>query len=666
MDVTPHRMDVTPHRITAIAGKRRIRSFVRALSQLESPNEAVVEALRVPHVSALKSLNSRNRFATEAAINILADLAKMGWTLSLRGAAINGQPPAIALTDDIRMRRRAQLAARRHEQLRLPSTQEFIGRMEAGHVYRGRLVSVFDLMRDGRELASALNAYRDAKARGAESPLFVRPYLEFVDSNKFCRHSGLRLQDIWRYFRHTWASAYESVPGRSLMVLIRDASTPYHPVMGIAALASAASVLPARDKDFIKWTGDVFVRECIKSPHAKILRWMGATVRASIREVYRTDFVAEGLLPLRITQKDLPGIVKRLRREAVTAKERHVRQAEMRVHKTASAQARDEDDWEALARSDLFRSKRASELASLLELQAILDNTGRNRRGRARLQELLQSEEGRDALSKVVRVARSRTIGTAIADLIVCGSVAPYNEILGGKLIAMLAASPDVVRYYKRRYGGARSVIASSMAGREIVRPANLVYVGTTSLYGTRPSQYDRIVVPADKLGGKREDSVRYRYLGDTTGLGTTQFGYATRASVEAFLRRSLNGARRVNNVFGEGANPKLRALREGIAALGFSEDLMVHGLTKSVYGVSLVKNLREYLLGIEKRPKYVFPLGRAANRIENIVDWWYHRWVAERCGRQEIADRIQRHTLVRPVVHGARVSVPGSESFLQ
>jgi hypothetical protein len=115
--------------------------------------------------------------------------------------------------------------------------------------------------------------------------------------------------------------------------------------------------------------------------------------------------------------------------------------------------------------------------------------------------------------------------------------------------------------------------------------------------------------------------------------------------------------------VFGEGANPKLRALRDGIASLGFSEDLMVHGLTKSVYGVSLIRNLRDYLLGIDKRPKYLFPLEKADGQVENIVEWWYQRWVANRCSRPDIVERVQRHTLVRPVVHGARVSVPMLEA---
>jgi hypothetical protein len=28
--------------------------------------------------------------------------------------------------------------------------------------------------------------------------------------------------DIWRYFRHTWTYQYTSVPGRTMMFLVRD------------------------------------------------------------------------------------------------------------------------------------------------------------------------------------------------------------------------------------------------------------------------------------------------------------------------------------------------------------------------------------------------------------------------------------------------------------
>ena len=148
------------------------------------------------------------------------------------------------------------------------------------------------------------------------------------------------------------------------------------------------------------------------------------------------------------------------------------------------------------------------------------------------------------------------------------------------------------------------SVIASSMAGRRIVRPADLVFVGTTSLYGIKPNQYDRVRIPSE-IFGRSTGSVAYKDLDRTNGVGTFHFGRETLESLEAFFIAE-NSGRRVNNVFGEGANPKMRAIRDGLAKLGFqSDELMTHGMRKVLYGVNLTTNLREYLLGLEERPNY-------------------------------------------------------------
>ena len=100
---------------------------------------------------------------------------------------------------------------------------------------------------------------------------------------------------------------------------------------------------------------------------------------------------------------------------------------------------------------------------------------------------------------RVLLIAGEPGIGKSRA---VCGAVQPYNAILGGKLVAMLAASPEIVVEYRHRYSAAQSEIASSMAGRPIVRTPVLVLLGTTSLYGVGSSQYNRIEIPCDRIGG--------------------------------------------------------------------------------------------------------------------------------------------------------------------
>jgi hypothetical protein len=205
------------------------------------------------------------------------------------------------------------------------------------------------------------------------------------------------------------------------------------------------------------------------------------------------------------------------------------------------------------------------------------------------------------------------------------------------------------------------------MAGRAIVRQANLVFIGTTSLYGERPNQYDRTLYPCDIIGGPKSASVRYRYLTSqersrTSGVGTFQFGRDTKAGIEKYMSSRTSG-RRVNNVFGEGTSPKLRSLRDGLDALGISsEEMLQHGIGKVVYGVAMISNTSRYLLRLDDTPKYLFSLDEAQASTARIARHWLERWASDRMRRSETEQKLLAHTLIRPIRHGARVVLPSDD----
>jgi len=276
----------------------------------------------------------------------------------------------------------------------------------------------------------------------------------------------------------------------------------------------------------------------------------------------------------------------------------------------------------------------------------------------AQVAALFADREGKVAAAKILRKAKADRVGIAMADIAVCGAVAPYNALLGGKLVAMLAASPEVIHAYRQRYGAAESEIASSIAARPIVRPADLVFLGTTSLYGVGSSQYNRVRIPADRLGGTAGQEIRYVELGRSESFGTSQYSAGTVAALVELVHHS-NGGQRVNSIFGEGVSPKLRKVREGLDVLGFpAEHLLRHGRRRIVYGVSVARNTREFLLGMDDEPDYVFSVcGTDASLA--IADWWRERWLSGRIEQERVLDEVARHTLVRPVRHGARVKLP-------
>ena len=103
----------------------------------------------------------------------------------------------------------------------------------------------------------------------------------------------------------------------------------------------------------------------------------------------------------------------------------------------------------------------------------------------------------------------------------------------------------------------------------------------------------------------------------------------------------------------------KFRAIRDGLAQLGLDPDaLLTHGIRKTIYGVNLVTNLRDYLLGFASKPHYRFPLD-CTDSQHKISEYWRMRWVQPRLQRADLNTRLCAHTLVYPVKHGARVALP-------
>ncbi|MBZ6249194.1 DUF4338 domain-containing protein [Streptomyces olivaceus] len=640
---------LVPLSLPADASRRERQGFARLCTQLASTPvgaEAVGDHERWMKAAKINNLYDQPLLA--AAAHVAIDLVDQGWTVRVDRSETVFTPPSVhgdRKVEKARIRRQEHL--RRDEQLRRSSVRRFVEGMERTHQHADRLVSVFNLMRDGRELA-------DAFQRAGASADVIKPYIQIVDSST-CELTGFKLHDIWRYFRHTWSNAYATVPGRSMPILVRDAATEFHAVIGLAAISSPVVQIAERDH-WMGWETDQFLEQLQAEPTADIAGWLAQRIEGQQSEIYVDDLLRDGILQPTDLAAPTPEVIARLRADADRHRQRHHQASTIRAVRNIDREA-----WVERAETDLFRSKRSSALAEALEIASLLGGylSPPTIEG---LTKAFSDPKARSQMRRVVRRARGERVGTVIADLTVCGAVAPYSALAAGKLVGALAVSPQVLCAYREKYARP-SEIASAMAGRPILREPRLSFVGTTSLYGTGSSQYNRLFWPADVMGGESDIRMGFHELGRSRSFGTSHFSDET---VDALVRVStLRGSLvRVNSLFGEGVSPRLRKVRVGLAALGWpANELLKHGRERILYGVPLVENVRDYSLGVDQEPRYLLN-PELTEADAKVSEWWLERWCRRRATQEHVLESMRSHRLVRPVEHGARVPLPVGEGM--
>jgi hypothetical protein len=589
--------------------------------------------------------------------NLILDLLAQDWQIIIKRDTVKMELETLAEGDkDIgleknKTRRRHLLA--RDLQLKIPSVLEFIRNMERRRLTTKGWHSIFSLMRDGIQLRDQLATISQLPSQDeklAQLKKSIQPYIQFVEPDKRCEQTGLYLSEIWRYFRHTWISEYKSLPGRSLSILIRDAAAPNHPVIGIAALGSSVAQQTCRDL-WIGWEGKSFVERLRESPSVKHANWITEMLSMLLKEVYLKDFFSSGVITRTQLNKPTPELIKHLRQVSLDYRQKHIDNP----HNAKFNVSNNEMSWEERAQTNLFKSKRAVLLADLLSIKLVLNKyqfTG----GKKQLAECLQKSDFCEAVQRLARKVKSINVGINMMDIIICGSIAPYNHLLGGKLVCMMLTSPEVVQYYNAKYQDSISLIASSMRGKSVVRVPQLVFLGTTSLYGVGSSQYNRIVIPTGAVGGVKDGKIEYKKLGYTEGYGSFHFSGQTIKLADAVSGRE-NGRSRVNSIFGEGANPLLRKLKDAMEFLELeSNPILNHRNRRVVYGISLAENFAEVLMGLTSKARYYLPLSKARAKSDSIGEFWIKRWLLNRIGNGEVLEKVAGHSLSYPVTHGARV----------
>lgn len=184
------------------------------------------------------------------------------------------------------------------------------------------------------------------------------------------------------------------------------------------------------------------------------------------------------------------------------------------------------------------------------------------------------------------------------------GSLPPYNEVLGGKLVTLLMTANTVRNNFHDKYKNKKTVM------KERTLPAKLLFITTTGAYG-KSSVYQRL-----RFNGE----VVSKFIGYTQGTGTFHVPDALYKKLLVFLKDKGVDVRRG---YGSGPSRKMRLIDMAFQELGFKNGVL-HGIKRAVYLFPFVTNLKE-VVSSDEDPIWV-------DRSEDeLTEYWKKRWILPR-----------------------------------
>lgn len=220
-------------------------------------------------------------------------------------------------------------------------------------------------------------------------------------------------------------------------------------------------------------------------------------------------------------------------------------------------------------------------------------------------------------------VERRKSALSSVMDAFVLGAVPPYQGILGGKLVAALAASKEVQLAFADRYQHRTTIISDRDPN------ARLAVVTTSSALG-RSSMYNRLQSPGGGLVFER--------IGMTAGSGDFHLSGVIYDRLYRFAVQNTSEGETARHERWSGTSFRNRkdAISRALRALGFPEKAMrYHGVKREVFLAQLGSNSFKYLRGETS------VLRSSALAAVEHSDFWLERWAAPRAAREGVPEFV-------------------------
>ena len=205
------------------------------------------------------------------------------------------------------------------------------------------------------------------------------------------------------------------------------------------------------------------------------------------------------------------------------------------------------------------------------------------------------------------------------------GAVPPYSQLLGAKLVALLAVSTEVRMAFGARYEGRATVVSGA---RQDGRLALLTTIGSLG----RSSVFNRLRYGDETVGTGR---LVWQRAGHTLGTAQYHFDHELQAALAAYGMAHCRLTSKPAS-WGKGPRSRREAIDKALVAIGIDLSALAYG-KREVWCAPLAANATAFLRGEDDH------LRPFAETAEQLASHWRERWLLPRIETE------RRHRSFRP-----------------
>jgi len=224
-------------------------------------------------------------------------------------------------------------------------------------------------------------------------------------------------------------------------------------------------------------------------------------------------------------------------------------------------------------------------------------------------------------IGAAVRAIKDVTLNRVHTEVVICGALPPFGNLLGGKLVAMMMNHPLVRATLDRDIGVLLAGSFDKFKIEQWLPRFGPLLTTTKGLFPNHSTQYNRVRIP---LG---EGSAKLQKLGLTQGQ--TMSHISDRTMSFAVEINSRMGDKGVSREYGSGGAKRQRILQSAARHVGIDANALYADVTRPVYGCLFLSNSQGVVLGGES-PEWKddgMP-AQTANEYEAVaLNLWREKW---------------------------------------